>query len=55
LGGGPASEFFKTAGTDLVHGVKHMAEELGQGKFVPTLMAATKKVAAGAPAVAAPS
>ena len=55
LGGGPAGEFFKTAGTDLVHGVQHMAEELGQGKFVPTLMAATEKVAAGAPAVAAPS
>lgn len=37
LGAGEPGEFFKTAATDLVHGVQHMVAELGQGKFVPAL------------------
>lgn len=36
---GQGSAFFKTAGTDLVHGVQHMIEELREGKFVPTVVA----------------
>ena len=54
LRGCDPGEIFKTAATDLVHGVQHMAEELGQGKFVPTLMAAVRKDSATGPAAAVP-
>ncbi|HET9160293.1 MAG TPA: hypothetical protein VFN88_06750, partial [Caulobacteraceae bacterium] len=33
----------KTAATDLVHGVQHMAQEVGKGQIVPTLVAAYRK------------
>lgn len=48
LGEGPASAFFKAAGTDLVHGVQHMVAEMGKGKIVPTLVGAFNGEAAGA-------
>lgn len=37
LGEGRLGEFAKSAATDLVHGVKHMAEEVASGKIVPAL------------------
>lgn len=35
--------FVKTAATDLVHGVQHMAQDVGKGQVVPTLVAAYRK------------
>jgi uncharacterized membrane protein len=46
---GQIGAFFRTAGTDLVHGVQHMIEELRAGKFVPTIVAWYKKRYAPAP------
>jgi uncharacterized membrane protein len=43
LGDGDAGAFFKAAATDLVHGVQHMAEEVGAGKLAPTLTAGFRK------------
>jgi hypothetical protein len=37
------SAFLKTAGADLVHGVQHMAQEVGKGQFVPTIAAGLGK------------
>jgi uncharacterized membrane protein len=39
LGAGKPGTFFKAAATDLVHGVEHMAKEVGSGKLAPTLVA----------------
>jgi len=39
LKAGQVGAFFKTAATDLVHGVRHMVEEIGKGQIVPTLIA----------------
>jgi len=38
LGSARVSAFAKAAATDLVHGVEHMVEEVGQGKLVPALV-----------------
>lgn len=35
---GQIGPFIKAAGTDLVHGVEHMVEEVAKGKLVPTIM-----------------
>ena len=43
LGTAPIGDFLKAAGTDLVHGVQHMVEELGHGQFVPTIVTALGK------------
>ena len=43
LKAGQFGAFFRTAGTDLVHGVQHMIEELKAGKFIPTVVAWYKK------------
>jgi uncharacterized membrane protein len=34
---GETGEFLTDAGTDLVHGVKHLAQEVAQGKLAPSL------------------
>jgi len=36
---GQIREFLGAAATDLVHGAQHMAQELGEGHFVPTITA----------------
>jgi len=46
---GQIDAFFRTAGTDLVHGVQHMIEELRAGNFVPTIVTWYKKRYASAP------
>ncbi len=38
LGTAPVTEFAKEAGKDLVHGVKHMVEEVAAGQIVPALV-----------------
>lgn len=38
-----AGPFAKAAGTDLVHGVQHMLQELAKGNLVPTIMAGIRK------------
>lgn len=38
LGSAPVSAFAKAAATDLVHGVEHMVEEVGEGQLVPALV-----------------
>lgn len=38
LGAAPVGEFAKEAGKDLVHGVKHMVEEIAGGQIVPALV-----------------
>ena len=43
LRAGQVRAFVKTAATDLVHGVQHMAQEVGKGQVVPTLVAAYRK------------
>jgi uncharacterized membrane protein len=43
LRAGQVRAFVKTAGTDLVHGVQHMAQEVRKGQVVPTLMAEHRK------------
>ena len=35
--------FIKTAGTDLVHGVQHMVEEVGKGRLIPTIMTSLRR------------
>ena len=42
LGSASVSAFGKAAATDLVHGVEHMVEEVGQGKLVPALFGRSK-------------
>ena len=36
---GHIGAFLTAAGTDSVHGVRHMIQEVGKGKFVPTILA----------------
>ncbi len=43
LQSGQVGKFFENAATDFVHGVQHMAEEVGQGKLVPTIAAKFRK------------
>ena len=43
LGSAPVSTFVKAAGADLVHGVEHMVEEIGQGRLVPALVGGSEK------------
>ena len=43
LKSGQIGSFAKTAGTDLVHGVQHMAQELAKGRLIPTLIASLRK------------
>lgn len=43
LRAGQVRAFVKTAATDLVHGVQHMAQEVGKGQVVPTLVSAYRK------------
>ncbi|MEG3148208.1 DUF2231 domain-containing protein [Sphingomonas sp. RT2P30] len=57
LKSGQSGSFVKTTGTDLVHGVQHMIQEVAKGRFIPTIMASLHKqpeasvpVTAGTPA-----
>ena len=43
LKSGQIGSFAKTAGTDLVHGVQHMAQEVAKGRLIPTLIAGLRK------------
>ena len=43
LKSGQFGSFVKTAGTDLVHGVKHMIQEVAKGRLIPTIMASLHK------------
>jgi uncharacterized membrane protein len=43
LKSGQVGSFVKTAGTDLVHGVQHMVQEVAKGRLVPTIMASLRK------------
>lgn len=43
LKAGQIGPFFKTAATDLAHGVEHMAEEVAKGKLVPTIVTWLRK------------
>ena len=43
LKSGQVGSFLKTAGTDLVHGVQHMAQEVAKGRLIPTLIAGLRK------------
>jgi uncharacterized membrane protein len=38
LKSGQVASFIKTAGTDFVHGIEHMVEEVAKGKLVPTIV-----------------
>ncbi len=38
LGSAPITTFAKAAGTDLVHGVEHLVEEVAAGQLVPALL-----------------
>jgi len=40
---GQIGPFFKTAATDLAHGVEHMAEEVAKGELVPTIVTWLRK------------
>lgn len=40
---GQLGAFFMSAATDLVHGVRHMVQELAKGQIVPTMVAAFRK------------
>jgi len=40
---GQVRSFVKTAGTDLVHGVQHMVQEVAKGRLVPTIMASLRE------------
>ena len=42
LGKAPLTTFAKAAGTDLVHGVKHLVEEVAAGQIVPALTKASE-------------
>ena len=55
LGKGPVTTFAKAAGTDLVHGVEHLVEEVAAGQLVPALIGGSgaerpQREAANAPA-----
>lgn len=43
LSTGQVGPFIKAAGTDLVHGVEHMVEEVANGKLLPTIMTWLRK------------
>ena len=43
LKSGQVGAFVKTAGTNLVHGVQHMVEEVGKGLLIPTIMTSLRK------------
>lgn len=43
LESGQVGSFVKTAGTHLVHGVQHMAQEVAKGRLIPTLIAGLRK------------
>ena len=43
LKSGQISVFVKAAGTDLVHGVQHMVEEVGKGRLVPAIVTSLRK------------
>jgi uncharacterized membrane protein len=43
LKSGQVGSFLKTAGTDLVHGVQHMVQEVAKGRLVPTIIASLRK------------
>ena len=43
LKSGQIGSFVKTAGTDLVHGVQHMIQEVAKGRLVPTIIAGLRK------------
>ena len=43
LQSGQIGSFVKAAGTDLVHGVQHMVEEVAKGRLIPTLIAGLRK------------
>ena len=43
LKSGQIGSFVKTAGTDFVHGVQHMVEEVAQGRLIPALIASCRK------------
>ncbi len=55
LGKAPVTTFAKAAGTDLVHGVEHLVEEVAAGQLVPALIGGSgeeqpQREAANAPA-----
>ena len=51
LKSGQIGSFVKTAGTDFVHGVQHMAQKVAKGRLIPTLIAGFRKQSkASAPA-----
>ncbi len=54
---GHVRSFLKEAGTDLIHGMKHMVEEVGKGEIVPAIVTEIKKrrIATKRPASAIPS
>lgn len=43
LKSGQIVSFIKTAGTDLVHGVRHMVQEVAKGRLIPTVMASVRR------------
>ena len=43
LKAGQVGSFVKSAGTDLVHGVQHMIQEVAKGRLIPTIMASLRK------------
>jgi uncharacterized membrane protein len=43
LKSGQVGSVVMTAGTDLVHGVQHMVQEVAKGRLVPTIMASLRK------------
>ena len=50
LKSGQVGSFVKTAGTDLVHGVQHMVQEVvAKGRLIPTIMASLRKQPQGPP------
>jgi uncharacterized membrane protein len=51
LKSGQVGSFVKTAGTDFVHGVQHMVQEVAKGRLIPTIVASFSKP----PQVPAPS
>jgi len=43
LKSGQIVSFIRTAGTDLVHGVQHMVQEVAKGRLIPTVMASLRR------------
>lgn len=43
LKSGQIGSFFKTAGSDLVHGVHHMVQEMAKGRLIPTVITGLRK------------